>query len=103
MLFNGITGISLEMTQDELEELSYEFEAMSYTKKVVDEATVFHGPEITISCTVKSNPNYRVQSLKLSLSEKPESDMVLELGASSTLTISTDGTGRWTFGDELQD
>jgi hypothetical protein len=101
LLFDGITAISLVLTRNELDRLAKEFAAMSYTKKVEDGVTLFKGPEITISCAVKPHPKYRIRSLKLSLSRKPESEMVLPLGPSSMLTISTDGTGRWTFGDDL--
>jgi len=99
ILFRNITAISLVMTQSELDRFSIELAAIFYTKKVENNITSFYGPGMAISCTVKSNPKYRVQSLDISLSRKPENDMVLQLGANSKLTISKDGTGCWTFTD----
>ena len=101
MLFNSITAISLVMIQSELDRLSMELAAMSYTMEVENNVTSFHGSGIVISCTVKSDPRYRVQSLSFSLSRKPENETVVQLGPTSVLTISTDGTGQWTFADDL--
>ena len=97
MLFRNITAISLIMTQGELDRLSMELSAMSYTKEIQNNVTSFHGPGIDITCRVKPDPGYRVQALDFSLSRKPESEMIMQLGANSVLTIFKDGTGQWKF------
>ena len=99
MLFKDITAISLKTTQSELDRLSMELDAISYTKKIENEVTSFYGPGITINCTITSNPRYRLQSLSISLSRKLKKESAVRIGSHSVLTIYTNGTGRWTFAE----
>ncbi len=101
-LLRDITGVTLVLTQAELDRLAAELSAYGYTKRQAADLTVFSGPEFELRVAVSDNPQYRIRSLSCALTGELNVPAQIEFGGKATLTLAKNAAATWTFGPKPQ-
>jgi hypothetical protein len=101
-LLRDITGVTLVLTQAELDRLAPELSAYGYTRGQAGELTVFSGPEFEVRVAISGDPKYRIRSLSCSLTGGPNVPAQIEFGGKATLTLTENAAATWTFGPKPQ-
>ena len=101
-LLRDITGVTLVLTEAELDRLAAELSAYGYTRGQAGELTVFSGPEFEVRVAISDVPEYRIRSLSCALTGELSVPTQIEFGGKATLTLTENATATWTFGPKPQ-
>ena len=101
-LLRDITGVTLVLTEAELNRLAAELSAYGYTRGQAGELTVFSGPEFEVRVAISDNPEYRIRSLRCSLTGELNVASQIEFGGKATLALTENAAATWTFGAKPQ-
>jgi len=101
-LLRDITGVTLVLTQAELDRLAAELSAYGYVNRQAGGLTIFSGPEFEVRVAISDNPEYRIRSLSCALTGEPNVPSKIEFGGKATLTLTENPTATWTFGPKPQ-
>lgn len=97
-LFRKIISVTLDLTQSEFDHLYAELSAYGYSISEQHGLTLFTSPDIQIRAAVMPNPQYRIRTIRCSLTSIPEEPTKMTFGSKATLTLNQDATAIWTFG-----
>jgi len=101
-LLRDITGVTLVLTEAELDRLAAELSAYGYTRGQAGELTVFSGPEFEVRVAISDVPEYRIRSLSCALTGELSVPTQIEFGGKATLTLTENAAATWTFGPKPQ-
>lgn len=101
-LLRDITGVTLVLTQAELDRLAAELSAYGYVKRQAGDLTIFSSPEFEVRVAISDDPEYRIRSLNCSLTGEPNIPAQIEFGGKATLTLTENAAAIWTFGPKPQ-
>jgi hypothetical protein len=101
-LLRDITGVTLVLTQAELDRLAAELSAYGYVKRQAADLTIFSGPGFEVRVAISDNPEYRIRSLSCALTGEPNVPAQIEFGGKATLTLAENAAATWTFGPKPQ-
>jgi len=97
-LLRKIISVTLDLTQSEFDHLYAELSAYGYSISKEHGLTLFTSPDIQIRAAVMPNPQYRIRTIRCSLTDRPEEPTKMTFGSKATLTLNQDATAIWTFG-----
>jgi len=101
-LLRDITGVTLVLTEAELDRLAAELSAYGYVNRQSGDLTIFSGPEFEVRVAISDNPQYRIRSLSCALTGEPNVPSQIEFGGKATLTLTENAAAIWTFGPKPQ-
>jgi hypothetical protein len=101
-LLRDITGVTLVLTEAELDRLAAELSAYGYVKRQAGDLTIFSGPEFEVRVAISDNPQYRIRSLSCALAGEPNVPSQINFGGKATLTLTKNAAAIWTFGPKPQ-